>query len=417
MQTGSLLVWIAAVLALAVAVTAAPTQDKYDYHGFRYKSAEIKPLAAEEFLLMPWGWTAGNAEVLKDIKDCGFNMAGFVAPEFVKTVQKAGLKCFVDDPSVSSHLWSADMTDVEVAKRVDAMTAKFRENPAVYGYYIMDEPTAGLFPNLARWADAVRKSDPKATPYINLLPMGAQGPGSKDYEDYIEQYVKVLRPTYISYDHYTLSDAGTVSPTLYMNLEIMRKVSMKHRIPFWNIVLANSHFRYAEVTQGGLNLQVYSTLAYGGRGISYFTYFAPLIGNYRNAAVDQFLHKTQTWDMMRLINLQIHQLAPTYLKLKSVNVFHNQEVPDTCKGMDSSKFLSEVSGGSFLIGEFEGQDGTPFVMLVNKDIRTSTGFHVKFKTEGTIMMTSPYTGETKPFGGENGWLSPGSGVLLSLKKG
>lgn len=418
MHSGTLFIALAAALALATAVSATPTQDKYASHGFRYDSADIKPLAPEEFVLMPWGWTPGNAEVLKDIKDCGFNMAGFVAPEFVKMVQKAGLKCFVDDPSVSTAMRSLDMPDAEIEKRVAAMTEKFRDNPTVFGYYLIDEPTAGLFPNLARWASAVRKSDPQATPYINLLPIGAQGPESKDYEDYVEQYAKVVHPTYISYDHYTLHDNGTVGQSLYQNLELMRKVSMRHRIPFWNIVLANSHFRYAEVTQGGLNLQAYATLAYGGRGISYFTYFAPLIGNYRNAAIDQFLHKTPAWDMLRLVNLQIHQLGPTYMKLKSVNVFHNQEVPDGCRGMDSSKYLSEVSGGSFLVGEFEGPDGTPFVLIVNKDIRTpSVGFHVKFKTQGTLMMTSPYTGETNPFGGENGWLSPGSGVLLSMKKG
>ncbi len=416
MHSGSLLVAIAAAVVLAAVVSATPTQDKYAHHGFRYDKAEVKPLAAEDFLLMPWGWSPGNAQVLKDIKDCGFNMAGFVAPEFVRLVEKAGLKCFVDDPNVSTQVWSTEMTDAEIAKRVEAMVSKFKDNPTVYGYYLIDEPIAPLFPNLARWSDAVKKADPKATPYINLLPIGAQGPGSKDYEDYIEQYVKVIRPSYISYDHYTLYDDGSVRPSLYMNLEVMRKMSLRYRIPFWNIVLANSHFHCADVTQGGLNLQVYATLAYGGRGISYFTYFAPLVGNYRNAAVDQFLNKTQTWDMMRQINLQIHQLAPTYLKLRSVNVFHNQDVPEGCKGMDSSKFLAEVGGGNFLVGEFEGHDGTPFVMVVNKDIHKSTGFHVKFKDAGAVMMTSPYTGETKPFGGENGWLSPGSGVLLSLRK-
>lgn len=416
MHSGSMFVVLVAVAVLAGAVSATPTQEKYAYHGFRYDTADIKPLAAEDFLLMPWGWSPGNAQALKDIRDCGFNMAGFVAPEFVGMVRKAGLKCFVDDPNVSTQMWSLEMSDAEVAKRVDAMVSKFRDNPAVYGYYLIDEPTAPLFANIARWAGAVKKADPKATPYVNLLPIGAQGPGSKDYEDYLEQYVKVFRPTYISYDHYTLADDGSVRPSLYMNLEVMRKVSMRHGIRFWNIVLANSHFRYADVTQGGLNLQVYATLAYGGRGVSYFTYFAPLVGNYRNAAVDQFLNKTQTWDMMRQVNLQIHQLGPTYLKLKSVNVFHNQDVPEGCKGMDSSKFLSEAGGGSFLVGEFEGEDKTPYVMVVNKNIHTSTGFHVRFKEEGTVMMTSPYTGETKPFGGENGWLSPGSGALLSLKK-
>lgn len=417
MQSTILLAAIAAAMALTITVSAdQAAKDKYAYHSFRYDRPEVKTLAPEDFLIMPWGWTPGDAQALKDIKDCGFNMAGFVAPEHVKLVQKAGLKCFVDDPTVSPFVTDENMTDAEIEKRVNAMTAKFKDNPAVYGYYVKDEPIALQFANLTRWSKAIRKADPNATPYINLLPIGAQGPGSKDYDDYLEQFAKVNKAAYISYDHYTLLDDGWSSPSLYRNLEAVRKVSLKHRIPFWNIVLANSHFRYAEVTQGGLNLQVYATLAYGGRGISYFTYFAPLAGNYRNAAVDQYLHKTPTWDMLRLINSQINTLGPTYLKLRSVNAFHNQDVPQDCRGLDSSKYVAEITGGNFLVGEFIGPDNTPFVIIVNKDIHKSTGFGLKFKEQGTVMMTSPYTGETTPFGGENGFLSPGGGIMLSLKK-
>lgn len=413
MQSTSLFISLAAVLALAAAASAEVTsKDKYAYHGFRYKEATVNYVAPEDFLIMPWGWTPGDEQALKDVRDCGFNIAGFVAPEHVKLAQKVGLKCIVDDPRMSTIVTDGKLTNEEITKRVEEVVAKFKDNPAVYGYYVMDEPGAPLFPNLKRWADAIRKADPDAVPYINLLP----GWGPEHEKDYVEQFVRVIRPTYISYDHYTLMDDGSVRPSLYMNLETVRKVAMKHGIPFWNIVLANSHFHYAEVTQGGLNLQVYATLAYGGRGISYFTYFAPLIGNYRNAAVDQFLHKTPTWDMLRLINLQIHALGPTYLKLKSVNVFHNQDVPQGCSGTDTSKHLSEISGGNFLVGEFEGPNGVPFVMVVNKDIHKSTSFHAKFKDQGTVMMTSPYTGETTPFGGENGWLGPGCGALLSLQK-
>ena len=42
-------------------------------------------------------------------------------------------------------------------------------------------------------------------------------------------------------------------------------------------------------------------MAYGGRGIQCFTYFAPEIGNYRLAAIDQFGNRTQTWDMLRRV--------------------------------------------------------------------------------------------------------------------
>lgn len=414
---GCILFVLTAMMLGVVSVASADTTTKelYENHGFRYEEAEMERVAAEDFLIMPWGWTPGNAQVLEDIKDCGFNSAGFVAPEFVKKVRKAGLTCIVDDPTISEHVRNTEMSDEEIDRRVKEGLSKFKGDSAVYGFYVMDEPIAPLFPNLARWYRAIRKVAPEATPYINLLPIGAQGPGSENYEDYLEQFVKVIDPTYISYDHYTLMDDGSIRSSLYTNLMVVREAAFKHDLYFWNIILGNSHFHYAEVTQGGLNLQVYATLAHGGRGISYFTYFAPLIGNYRQAALDQFLNKTSTWDMVRLINMQIHALAPVYLQLKSINVFHNLEVPEGCLGMDTSEHLSEVSGGNFLIGEFNGPDDRPFVLIVNKDAQNSTGFHVKFKQQGTVMMTSPYTGETKPFGGENGWLAPGGGVLLSLE--
>jgi len=413
MRISTFIIALFCLLALVTAASAETTaKDLYDYHGFRYTTVKVKMLTPEEFMIMPWGWTPDDPQALKDIRDCGFNVAGFVAPEHVNAVKKAGLKCFVDDPVVSTVVTDTNMSDAEIEKRVSSMTAKFKSNPTVFGYYVMDEPSPPLFANLGRWAAAIHKASPSANVYINMLP----GWGPQHEQDYLGAFVNAAHPAYISYDNYSLLDDGSVGLGFYMNLEAVRNVSLKNNIPFWNIILGNSHFRYAEVTQGGLYLQAYATLAYGGKGISYFTYFSPLIGNYRNAAIDQFLQKSPTWDMIRRVNMQIHELGPTYLKLKSINVFHTQNVPQFCSGMDSSKLMSEVSGGDFLVGEFLGPNNTPFIMIVNKDISKSHSFGIRFKEQGTVMMTNPYTGETKPFGGENGWLAPGDGMLLSLKK-
>ena len=56
---------------------------------------------------------------------------------------------------------------------------------------------------------------------------------------------------------------------------------------------------------------VYTTLAYGGRGLAYFTYFAPPVGGYRAAPVDQFGHETPTWHNLQNVNLQVQKLGPT----------------------------------------------------------------------------------------------------------
>lgn len=410
------------LLGLILAATpgdasGSDVRDKWTQHGFHFERTNIAMLTPEEFPIIPWGWTAGDDKALKDMKDCGFNLAGFVAPQHVDKVKKAGLKCIVDDPRISNNIpRDKEVTDEQLAGLIGESVKRFRDNPTVYGYYMKDEPTVGWYPNLARWRAALAKADPDAVAYINLLPIGAQGPGVDNYEQYLERFATEVKPAYISYDHYTVLDDGSMRPSFFQNLEVVRKTAQRHGIPFWNIILSNAHFRYAKPTQGTMNIQVFGTLAYGGRGLSYFTYFAPLTGNYRDAPIDQFMNKTPTWDMVRILNQQIHTLGPTYMKLRSVNVFHNQDVPQGCSGMDTSRHLAEVNGGNFLVGEFIHEDGRPFVMVVNKDIHTSAAFSVKFKKEGRVMLTNAYTGQTVPWQGENNWLAPGQGMLLSLEK-
>jgi hypothetical protein len=97
-----------------------------------------------------------------------------------------------------------------------------------------------------------------------------------------------------------------------------------------------------EPSDATFNVQVYSTMAYGGRGIQYFTYFAPQIGNYRLAAVDQFGNRTATWDMLRRINNQIYALAQVLIRLRSTGVYHYPDVPEQAQPLAASKLIESV---------------------------------------------------------------------------
>lgn len=378
-------------------------------------------VAPEDFAILPWGQTPGDPELLAGIRECGFNLAGFVAPDDLDAVRAAGLKAFVIDRSIRADGKNLSLPPAEIETRVRTLTDKVGTHPAVYGYYLRDEPPSVDYPGLKLWADAVRAADPDAVPYINLFPnyvplAAIQSWGLKNYDDYVERYIETVKPPFVSYDHYALMDDGTLRGGYFQNLESVRAAALKHGIPFWNIVLGNSHFHYAEPSPAGLRFQAYTTLAYGARGISYFTYFSPDIGNYRLAPVDAFRHKTPTWDMMRDVNLQIQKLAPTYIALKSVNVFHHPTVPEDCRGLDSSRWIQSIEGGEFVVGEFEGPDGTPYAMVVNKDLHTSCAFSVRFKTEGPILQLNAYTGQPREWEGENNWLAAGQGMLLYVKQ-
>lgn len=381
-------------------------------------AADVKRVAPEDFAILPWGGTKADPAVLKDIAECGFNLAGFVLPEGLDAVHAAGLKCIVSGHNTHVGDAEARLDEGEIAKRVEPLVKQVGKHPAVFGYYLRDEPTAHAFPGLANWVAAYRKTDPDVRCYINLFPNVASIPqlGVTTYDEYVESFVTTVKPSFISYDHYALMDDGSLKEGYFQNLESVRKIALKYNLPFWNIVLSNAHFHYAEPSENGLRFQAYTTLAYGARGISYFTYFAPPTGNYRLAPIDQFGHKTAVWEMLRNVNLQIHQLAPTYLKLKSVNVFHHPDVPKECQDIASSKFVQEVGGGKFVVGEFEGPQGRPFVIVVNKDLHKSASFTIRFKQDGQIMQVNSYSGALHRWAGENNWLAPGQGMLLSVEK-
>jgi hypothetical protein len=234
--------------------------------------------------------------------------------------------------------------------------------------------------------------------------------------------VKTIGQPFLSYDNYSLVN-GEMLDSFFTNLEIIRRLSIETGTPFWNCILANAHFNYMEPSDATFNLQVYSTMAYGGRGIQYFTYFSPEIGNYRLAAVDQFGNRTATWEMLRRINNQIHALAPTLIRLHSTGVYHSPDVPDQGQPITASKLIEAVDmtqryvrppvGG--LIGEFEDGEGRPFFLIVNKDLKNSFQFKIRLKQEGRkLLRVSPYSGQEEPFGREMDWLAPGAGILFRV---
>lgn len=377
-------------------------------------SASPKLVAPEDFAILPWSSVPNDAEVLQGIRDCGFNLAGFVPPEALDAAQAAGLKAIVSGLHVND---GPAEEPAAVEKRVTALVDRVGKHPAVYGYYLRDEPNAGLFPALAIYAEAIRKADPDGRAYINLFPNYANEAqlGTPTYAEHLERFITTVKPAFVSYDHYALMDDGSLRGGYFQNLESVRAAALKHDLPFWNIVLSNAHFNYAEPYEGGLRFQAFTTLAYGGRGISYFTYLTPLHGNYRLAPIDQFGTKTATWDMLRRVNLQINALAPTLVKLQSVNVFHHPSVPEGCRGIATSKYVAELGGGDLLVGEFQGPQGEALTMIVNKDLHRSMIAGVKFKQAGKISQVNNYTGRPTNWGGEGMWLAPGQGALLRLE--
>jgi hypothetical protein len=363
---------------------------------------------------MAWNWAPSDAGTLEKMRECGLTVAGFVSPKALDLCHAAGLRAIVSDPRVSGYDWLS-VDPVAARKNVTSLVAEVGQHPAVYGFYLRDEPSAALFPGLATVSTLIRELAPGKWPYVNLFPNYAspQQLGNATYAEHLEKFVEICKPTELSYDHYALMDDGSLRPGYWQNLEAVRGAAKKARLPFWNIVLTVAHFNYRELTAADLRFQVYTTLAYGGRGLAYFTYFAPQVGNYRMAPIDQFGNPTPAWTFMQNVNLQVHRLAPTLCHLSSDDVYHFGTPPEGCHGPGDQSLLKPTNPGEFMAGDFIHTDGSRYVMLVNKDFAKSRYCAPQFRTAPKrLRMISPYTGQPIEFSGEQQWLAPGQGVLL-----
>ena len=384
------------------------------------------PAAPKDFAVMAWGSSPADPEQLRGMREAGLNISGFCRTQDLERVQAAGLTCFVRDPAIQRVDPLRAPADDQMRSAVADLAKRIAGNPAALGFYLRDEPSAQMMPGLGRLAGLLRQAMPDKWPYVNLFPyrVSPKTLGTSDYDAYVRMLVKTVGQPFLSYDNYSLV-SGEMLDYFYTNLEIIRRLGIETQTPFWNCILANSHFNYMEPSDATFNLQVYSTMAYGGRGIQYFTYFAPEIGNYRLAAIDQFGNRTATWEMLRRINNQIHALAPTLIRLHSTGVYHYPDVPEQAQPLAQAKWVESVEmtqryvrppvAGRFLVGEFEDAEGRPYFLIVNKDLKNSFQFKIHLKQDGRkLIRISPYSGAEEPFGREMDWLAPGAGILFRV---
>jgi hypothetical protein len=176
-------------------------------------------------------------------------MAGFVSPQDLPACEQLGLAAimFNDELPGAAYRWvdrSADEIDDIIHRWVD----KVGTSPAVYGYYIVDEPGSQDFHALGLAVAALKKYAPEKQAYINLFPnyasMGAPGEsqlGTTTYEEHLERFVTEVKPPFISYDSYQVQYSHDMREldkafSYYQNLLQVRSVAQKHDLPFWQIV-------------------------------------------------------------------------------------------------------------------------------------------------------------------------------------
>jgi hypothetical protein len=248
----------------------------------------------------------------------------------------------------------------------------------------MDEPSASDFAALAEEVKAVKKYAPGKLAYINLFPNYATSSqlGAKTYVAYLNKYVKIVHPQFLSYDNYMVQYSSNLkdrkgAANYYKNLLAVRRVALQNDLPYWIIVASMQVRDYVtSPSPANLRLQAYIPLAAGFDGISWYTYSPNWDYSYDvHSPIDGKGQKTKTWRTIKKINGQVLALAPLMNRLTSTGVYFTSSTTIESLPKLPGKIIKSVQNNEpLMIGEFTDGNEHSYVMFVNLNLEQSVEF-------------------------------------------
>jgi hypothetical protein len=273
-----------------------------------------------------WAGPAMTDAVATQMAEGGWNLV-WCGEKELDVAQRHGLRAQLQDPLLAP----ASLDDPAQRDKLDALLARVRSHPALYSYFITDEPCATNFPSLGKLVAYLRQRDPAHLAYINLFPtyasnaqLGNTGDPVPAYQTHLRQYVDDVKPGLISYDHYQFTSNGDMSD-YFLNLALIRRAALDVGLPFLNIVQACSWTPSMRVPNADeMRYLVYTTLAYGAAGISYYVYCYP---GHTGAIANADGTPTPLYHSLKGFNREFVAIARQLQPLRSFGVYHLGMLP------------------------------------------------------------------------------------------
>lgn len=346
-----------------------------------------QPWNATEFPIGCWRGPSTTHNTVADyqtVKDCNFNIVGPTGGYDVEGNQKVlelceqvGLRAILVDGRISPQMTQRD----DWRDLVGQIVADYGSSAGLYGYYLRDEPNYLQFAPLGEMSREFEKRDPAHLPYINLFPTYANVKqlGAPTYADHLDKFMRIVTPRVISYDHYALLKDGGIRPDYFENMELVRDESLRTGIPWWYVHNSGAYSGYRVPTEAEMRWQVYTSLAYGTKGISYWYYWGrQQEGDDRTGVVDRDGKPTWLYTILQKVNAETRMLGNVLLPLTSTGVFHVGDIPAGTQRLGTDAIIQLPEDQPLMVGLFRADDGTQYAMIVNRDYANPVEFEASF---------------------------------------
>lgn len=318
----------------------------------------------------------------QEFREAGFdvsisNFHDLPTSVFLRALDNAQL-CNVKLMALSGMLWE------EPEKTIHAI----KHHPALFGYFIYDEPMPYQVEDMKHRYQLMNKADSSKPFYLNLIPYYddplLQKFGIDHYNNYVKKVTDLGVPQ-ICFDYYPITTSG-IRPKWYLNLELIRKESIRTNRTFWAFALSTPHADYPKPTLAMLRLQMYTNLAYGAKGLLYFTYWTP------NRSRDFYFHdgpigidgkRTKAYNIVRQMNAELRPMLPFFDKAQVTHVAHLGLIPEGAVRLAIPPLnitSLKIYGRRGALISLLKSEGHEYMAVVNKDYRKSLKLHIEGKS-------------------------------------
>ena len=333
-----------------------------------------------------WAGPKMTDALAKQLADGNWNLVYCRTVWELDLIHKYGLRGIIVNNLLKTN--SLDMPKTK--EKLDLFLDSVKNHPALYAYYFKDEPNASTFPFYARIKNYVQKKDPAHLGYFNLYPvvagnkkLGVTGDEIPAYKEYMRQFIDIIKPQLLSYDHYTFSHKGD-SKTYFLNQKLIRDAALKAGIPSMNILQACSWTINMRIPTGEELLWLANTsLAYGAQGISWY-----VLGHRGHDGGMISLadgSPTLLYYAAKEVNRKFVAVATELQSLRSINVYHAGMLPGgtiplpatapfrIAPCLSSKEYVNLKPVEGFIVSYFGKKDIPTHAFFVNLDYRTYSG--------------------------------------------
>jgi hypothetical protein len=365
----------ALALVMALPGDASPGSSAAQQHAASSVMAKTGALPA----FASFGWVSPPADSttaarIAEVAATGFDLmlpaledSGHVADNLVRIDLAAtnGMRCLVWDERFE-RFETLDPRSVAGGAWLDTIVATYRAHPGFGGYYLGDEPPVAKFPLLGALHEALRARDSEHPAWNDLL--GSNAGGWQRWPEYLRAYLDSTHAPVLCYNEYDFQISGDRG-WFVRQLAAASEIANQYGIPFWVIVQVIQHFDYRALTDGELRWQGSMALAYGARGVGYFTYWTPSPDptiNWHYGLIDATGATTHWYDEVAQFNPRVVAAGRVLARFTRLWTTHAGSVPPGAAPFEPQAWIANVAGRAAL-GAFADSASGRYLLVANSD--------------------------------------------------